>query len=233
MSCDFGHLDGSYVLGALSPIERREYEEHLDTCPTCAHAVQELAGLPGLLARVDPSVLEEPYDEEQVPETLLPALVGEVRRSRRRRTMTAGVLAAAAAAVVVTLGAVAVDATQGGGGTPGPTPTVSAAAGRPMQPVAYTGMQADVAFTPVPWGTRLDLTCSYAEQAGGQRGSGARTTYSLVVHTRDGRTEQIATWHALPGRTMRLAAATSAAAADIASVEVRTAQGQPVLRLAT
>ena len=228
MSCDFAHLDGSYVLGALAPAERREYEEHLETCPACARAVQELAGLPGLLSRVDPAVLEEPYDEEQVPETLLPALVGEVRRSRRRRTMTAGVLAAAAAAVVVTLGAVAIDATQGGG-NPGATPTASAPVGRAMQPVGYSGMQADVAFTAVPWGTRLDLTCSYAQH----HGVTAATTYTLVVHTRDGRTEQVATWHALPGRTMRLAAATSATAKDIASVEVRTAQGQPVLRLAT
>ena len=35
----------------------------------------------------------------------------------------------------------------------------------------------------------------------------------------------------LPGRTMRLAAATSATSADIASVEVQTSQGRSVLEL--
>ena len=243
MSCDFAHLDGSYVLGALSPGERREYEQHLEGCPTCARAVQELAGLPGLLARVDPAVLEDPAEPEEVPETLLPALVGEVRRSRRRRTVAAGSLAAAAAAVVVTLGAVTLTSSDGNDGPTaaptGPSPTsttspTSAAVGRPMTPVGYTDMEAQVALTSVPWGTRLDLTCSYETEQhvapGAQPGAG--TTYSLVVHTRDGRTEQVATWRGLPGRSMRLAAATSATAAQISSVEVRSG-GQPVLRLAT
>jgi len=233
MSCDFGHLDGSYVLGALSPAERRDYEEHLETCPACARAVQELAGLPGLLSHVDPDVLEDPPAEEPVPETLLPALVREVRRSRRRRTTVAGVLAAAAAAVVVTLGAVTLDAT-GGNNPPTAAPTSVAPVGTAMKPVGYpgSGMTADVALTPVAWGTRLDLVCSYARADQGSAPT-ASTQYVLVVRTRDGHSQQIATWHALPGRTMRLAAATSATAADIASVEVRTATGQPVLRLAT
>ena len=46
--------DAAYVLGALSPVERREFEEHLAGCPTCQAAVSELAGLPGLLAQVAP-----------------------------------------------------------------------------------------------------------------------------------------------------------------------------------
>ena len=37
--------------------------------------MRELAGLPGLLARVDPDVLESAPHVEPVPETLLPALV--------------------------------------------------------------------------------------------------------------------------------------------------------------
>ncbi len=32
MSCEFAHLDGSYVLGAVSPRERREVERHLSVC---------------------------------------------------------------------------------------------------------------------------------------------------------------------------------------------------------
>lgn len=44
--------DGAYVLGALSSGDRCEYEEHLNTCAPCSQAVADLAGLPGLLAKV-------------------------------------------------------------------------------------------------------------------------------------------------------------------------------------
>ena len=100
MSCDFAHHDGAYVLGALSPAERQEFERHLDGCAACARATRELAGLPGLLARVDPDVLESAPHVEPVPATLLPALVHQVRRTQqRRRFLTAGL-----AAVAVVLG---------------------------------------------------------------------------------------------------------------------------------
>jgi anti-sigma factor RsiW len=41
-----------YVLGALSPGERRRFERHLRGCPVCREEVVRLAGLPGLLARL-------------------------------------------------------------------------------------------------------------------------------------------------------------------------------------
>ena len=53
MSCPFAHDDAAYVLGALSPAERLEFERHLGRCDDCTRAVRELAGLPGLLGRVD------------------------------------------------------------------------------------------------------------------------------------------------------------------------------------
>lgn len=53
----FATWDAPYVLGALIPAERREYEAHLDECQDCRAAVAEIAGLPGLLARVpEPAV---------------------------------------------------------------------------------------------------------------------------------------------------------------------------------
>jgi hypothetical protein len=230
MSCEHAHLDGAYVLGALSPGERRDFEQHLAGCATCAQSVREIAGLPGLLARVEPEILEDPPGEEPVPDTLLPSLLAEVRRTQRRRSLvTAGL--AAAAAVLVTLGAAFTLGMTGGDGSPAATPTsTSTPTARPMDQVRNVGMQASLAFEGVPWGTRLDLTCRYAAATGGY---GPRaTTYSLVVHTHDGRSEQVATWQSLPGRTMHLTAATSAARGDIASVEVRAADGSPVLRLA-
>jgi hypothetical protein len=233
MTCEYAELDGSYVLGALSPTERQEYERHLATCESCARSVRELAGLPGLLSRVDPVVLEPPPAMEPVPETLLPRLVREVRRTRRRRLYaTVGVGAAAAVAV----GAVFV---QGLGNDsppvatpPAASPSASVPVGQSMSPVDHAPVTATVAFTSVTWGTKLDLTCSYAPTADEYQ-LPRRVTYGLFVVNRDGSTEQVGTWQALDGRTMRLTAATAARRGDIASVEVRTTDGRPVLKLAS
>lgn len=51
---DYADRDAAYVLGALSSTERQDFERHLHSCPRCTEAVSELAGMPGLLARVDP-----------------------------------------------------------------------------------------------------------------------------------------------------------------------------------
>lgn len=236
MSCQLSHQDGSYVLGALSPAERQEFEQHLAGCAECAQSVRELAGLPGLLSRVDPDVLESPPAENPVPATLLPALVEQVRRARRRRTVvTAGVAAAAAAAVAV--GSLGLTGAFDGGRTPpttqsSPTATPTIPAGQAMLPVGSVPVRASVAFVSVPWGTRLDLTCTYVT-VGGDYHPGPEATYVLLVRTRDGKTEQVGTWRALPGTTTRLSAATSASAKDISSVVVRTPSGRPVLKLTT
>ena len=99
-----------------------------------------------------------------------------------------------------------------------------------MVAVGQVPMQASLALESVPWGTRLALTCNYD---GGGYQEPRWTSYSLVVRTHDGRAEQVATWRALPGRTMMLDAATASRRGDIASVEVRTADGEPVLKLTT
>jgi hypothetical protein len=234
MSCQSAHLDGSYVLGALDPAERQEFERHLGGCAECSRAVAELAGLPGLLGRVDPEVLDAVPVDLPVPETLLPALVQEVRRTQRRRLLVTTGLAAAA--VVAVVGAVVATGVVGAGdsgpGTAAPTASADPGdAGREMVAVVGSPVSARLTLESVDWGTRLDLTCSYAS-TGAYGSPGPSPGYSMVVRSRDGRVEQVASWRALPGRTMRLSAATATDRADIVSVEVRTAEGEPVLRLA-
>jgi hypothetical protein len=58
MTCEHIHDSGPYVLGALSPAEREEYERHLVDCAECRAEVAELAMLPSLLARVDAQTAE-------------------------------------------------------------------------------------------------------------------------------------------------------------------------------
>ena len=233
MSCELADRDGSYVLGALSPAERRAFEQHLAGCKECARNVRELAGLPGLLARVDRTVLEDPDVVVPVPDTLLPGLVRDVRRAGRRRTLVTAGLAAAAAVVVAGV-PLAVSGVLDGGSPSAPVPSASVSpVAQPMVPLGGAPVRASLAFASVTWGTRLDLTCTYAP--GGEQEHyhlPHRVTYALVVRTRDGHTEQVGTWRSLEGRTMRLTAGTSAPRNQIASVEVRTTEGRPVLELA-
>jgi hypothetical protein len=231
MSCDFAHHDGAYVLGALSSSDRMQFEQHLADCPDCDRAVRQLAGLPGLLARVDASVLELSAGAGPVPETLLPRLVGEVRRTRRRRSVLIGTVAAAALVVAGVVPVVVVNTLSGGTSQASP-PAVTTAppAGRAMVPLGGAPVRATIALDPVAWGTRLDLTCTYAPRPD-QYELPSVATYVLVVRTRDGRTEQVGTWRSIGGRTMRLTAATSVRRDEIASVEVRTTSGRRVLEL--
>ena len=46
--------DAAYVLGALSPSDRRAYEGHLEQCGLCRAAISEIAPTLGLLSRVAP-----------------------------------------------------------------------------------------------------------------------------------------------------------------------------------
>lgn len=240
MTCTYATWDGSYVLGALSPADREQYERHLVECAACAEAVRDLAGIPGLLSRVDEQAVTAP--PEPAPDTLLPRLVREVRRERRRRARVVTGLAAAAVGVVVagaaTIGVLTgsdtPDATPSATGSPSSGsssgPATPGSDARAMQPVGGAPLEGWLTLEKVPWGTRITLLCTYAPAPGGY--GGARPPgYALVVRTRDGAEREVATWNAVPGRAMQIAAATASGRADIAAVEVRTGDGRPVLRL--
>ena len=236
MSCQFAHDDAAYVLGALGPGERLEFEKHLATCDECTRSVQELAGLPGLLGRVDPKVLEQPPADEPVPRTLLPALSREVDRRRRRRTMVVTALAAAVVAVLA-VGVPMVVSELGQDDAPSaaaPSTKASTAPSnvvtRPMAPVGDVPVAASLGLEQVKWGTRLLLTCSYEPQSV-KYDLPPAVDYTLFVRTRGGRAEQVGSWRSIGGTTMHLAAATSSNRGDIESVEVRTPDGRVVLRL--
>lgn len=222
--CELTHDDAAYVLGALPPAERLAFERHLATCAECAASVRRIAGLPGLLGRLPLEAVESAPEPEPLPDTLLPRLVERVRRQQRRRRWAVGLAAAAAVVAVGAAGATLVAVIS----EDEPPPT---AVEQTMTPLDQDRVDASIALTSVAWGTRLDLTCSYDEPAGGYHHDEPAPTYSLVVRTQDGTVEQVATWRALPGKTMHLTGATALDADQIASVEVLTAAGRPVLQL--
>ena len=69
--CEHEHDDGAYVLGALSPEDRVAFERHLPGCRECQRSVRELAGLPGLLARVPVEILDPEQERIPVPDLSL------------------------------------------------------------------------------------------------------------------------------------------------------------------
>lgn len=226
---DFAHADAAYVLGALTPMERRAFEEHLRDCAPCSRSVRDLAGIPPLLSQLDRAMFEPSEDALPLPDTLLPGLLRQVHEARRRRLTWS--LAGTAAALL--LGAVGVGIWTAGDGTaPGEAGSVqvpSADAPLQMRQVGQRELAASLALEQVPWGTRLELVCTY--DGGHDPYAGTETpSYSLVVHTRDGRSEQVATWQAVPGRSVEVPAATAAGRDEISSVDVRTLDGRLVLK---
>ncbi|MGW3965272.1 zf-HC2 domain-containing protein [Amycolatopsis sp. NPDC005003] len=102
MSDPYRDWDAAYVLGALSPGERREYETHLSCCVSCAAAVASFAGMPGILSVVPRETSVELLEPVSPRVSLVPGLVREVRASRRRgRARVAAALAGAALAGAV------------------------------------------------------------------------------------------------------------------------------------
>lgn len=240
MSCQYAQLDGVYVLGALAPAERQEYEVHLRTCEACSRAVQELAGLPGLMGRVDAEILSTRRLVDPPPDTLWPDLLERVRRSRRRRTFTTAGLAAAAAAAIV-LGSVAVTGALSRDQAPplGAEPTASSSPSPPsseapmatdMESLGESPVTGAVAMESVAWGTRLTLSCTYPAAEHWYDGP-PPASYAMFVRTESGRAQEVASWRPVLGKTMQVEGATSVTAEKITLVEVRDDHGYPVLRL--
>lgn len=233
MSCPHEHDAAAYVLGALSPAERLDFERHLDTCDECSRSVRSFAGMPGLLDLVDPGVLEDPPADPPLPATLLPALSRAVEVRRRRSTAVVAGLAAAAAAAVVALTVPAALHLAGqpeagpGTSTSSPGPAVET---RAMAPLGDVPIEATLGLERVAWGTRMLLTCTYDKDSVDFE-LPDEVPYLLYVTSADGHTEQVGSWTSVSGTTMDVPAATSVPRDDIARVEVRTTDGRVVLRL--
>jgi anti-sigma-K factor RskA len=88
---------GGYVLGALEPAERADFEEHLAGCERCQAEVAELRGLPELLEQATPPVEVPPWLRERT----VAAVERAAAQQRRRRRLRLALTAAAACLVLV------------------------------------------------------------------------------------------------------------------------------------
>ncbi|MER7604949.1 zf-HC2 domain-containing protein [Nocardioides sp. NPDC127503] len=230
----YADWDASYVLGALSPSDRRAYERHLTSCSICHDAVAELAGMPGLLGALSreeaEELLEEPAVEVATPP--LAELAGAVRRSRLRRRAFA-----VAAAVVLLAGGTAIgglalgrDGNQQPIAAPSATPSPSGSAGVnvrtvDLRPVGSVDMWAQLVVTPTSWGTKLKWSCHYPPEPGKSPPGPSDypvepVTYDLVLVGRDGARTVAGSWTWSGGETLGLDASSAVPIADVERVEI-------------
>lgn len=210
MICQYAEHDAAYLLGALDPAERAEYQLHLRGCAQCRAGVADLAALPGLLSRVR----AEPV--QPVPAGLLPGLLARVRAQRRVarwRLAAAAALAGAAAATVIVL--------LPGAGAPQPAAVQMTAA-------AEAPVTAAVVLTERGWGTSIDMLCSYDASLDGYDKA---PSYALYAIDDEGVESQVSSWYALDGREITVPGATSLARDSISALEVRSSYGETVLTL--
>lgn len=211
--------DAAYVMGALDEADRSAYEQHLQACDACTAAVAELRGLPPLLARVQRTAADRrAASVPPMPDTLLPGMLREARRSRvRRRTL----LGAAAAAVAVGLVGTTL-AISGNDSSPDP-------GGQPlaMSTASAVPLQASLRLEPKAWGTQIVMSCRYD---GGDSPEWKRPTYELVVLPRGGGSAQtIARWSVLPHKDATIVGSTELPTSQIDQVQVRTTAGAVIL----
>ena len=185
---------GVYVLGAIDPAERALVDAHLVTCRDCRDELAGLAGLPALLARVNPDEISRITSDDTVrantgaddrPPGELIGTVLDLAAARRRRTRWR--FAAAAAAVVAIAGglfgglsSITTTRTVAIPVSPGGTHWDTVEATNPV-----TGASASVAYSHEMWGDAFEVLVDRIPVG---------TTCQLIVVHPDGTRTPVAQW---------------------------------------
>ena len=225
---DLCQSDAAYVLGSLSPGDRRAFEDHLRECADCRESVQRLAGMPGLLALTTAETLQDAGP--QVPDSLLPSLVARARGVRRRQGwLVGGLLAASIAAILALVGTLVLWPSAEGTVAAGATPSSTSASTPPVAPEPMFAlepgpMSASLELVEKKWGTAITVFCKYDQDID------TSTPYDLAVVDTDGNLTSAGTWRAVPGVTARVVTATAVPRDRIAALEVQLPDGTTILR---
>jgi anti-sigma factor RsiW len=201
---------GAYLVGSLDPAERVEVEQHLATCATCRSEMAELAPLPGVLGRIDAA---EARDRLLMPspDLLSRALAAvDAHEQHERRRLLRWKTAAAAAAVVAVLAGVL------------PQLITSGVDDKQMAVVTGVAAAGTGSMHQRAWGTAVHLELTGLPPASG---------YRAYATARDGRTEVAANWGASPDGRATVVGTTAIPRDELASIDIRTVDGRPLLKL--
>jgi hypothetical protein len=192
---------GVYVLGAIDPAERSLVDTHLLTCQDCRDELAGLAGLPALLARVNPDEISRicpddtvlsstgrasvPVPADEPPPGELIGTVLDLAAARRRRTRWR--FAAAAAAVVAVAGGLFGGLSSMASPRTVQVPLSSGSAHwETVQATSsVTGASASVAYSHEQWGDAFEVLVDHIPVG---------TTCQLWVVHPDGTRTQVAGW---------------------------------------
>ncbi|TCO56993.1 anti-sigma factor family protein [Actinocrispum wychmicini] len=222
---------GAYLLGALDPTERSQFEDHIASCAHCKSELVRLAPLPGLLQRLSPADYQAIETEGDLPDWPI-ELPAEIALAGPMPDMSElpdpsnlsnlseppparpGWLRRSRAAIVA---AAAVVLLAGGGfvvmhdDTPAPAIQASPVAWTAVDPT--TGVFGRVELTKRGWGTELRLSMEAVPEG--------RKLCHMIVYGRDGSSEIAGQWAAGNYTAIRSApGSTSIQLSDIERVEV-------------
>ncbi|GAA1982646.1 zf-HC2 domain-containing protein [Isoptericola halotolerans] len=213
--------DAAYVLGALGPADRREYEAHLAGCAACREAVGEIAGVPGILGTLPADqAIALPDEAPPTPRADVVPL-GTLARSARRARVRRRSLAAVAAAALAVGGVLTGMSVDGGAAVDPPVVAEAADVEVELEPVGATDVHASLTATERPWGTLLAWSCRYGSVPEGYES----LTYELVVVDRAGGRTVAATWGASGDSAEDLRAASAVELTDVVRLEIAVVGG--------
>lgn len=170
MNCQHTVSLGVYLLGALEPAERYDFEAHLATCDKCSRELVRLSPLPGLLNQITPEDFEdelpptavEPvhpnvvpmpavrYEPQPVPLPAEPQVIADTPSRLPRRY--AQVAAAAAVVVLLTIGGIF------GWQAIRHQPADDQPAGVTWSATGADGVSGDARLVDHEWGTEIQVT---------------------------------------------------------------------------
>ena len=186
---------GVYVLGAIDPAERSLVDAHLVTCRDCRDELAGLAGLPALLARVNPDEISRICADDTVraetyagagdrpPEELIGTVL-DLAEARRRRTRwrflaTAAAVVAIAGGLFGGLSSITTTRTV-------PVPVSPAGTNwETVEAAGSGGVSASVAYSHELWGDAFQVLVDKIPVG---------TTCQLWVVHPDGTRTQVASW---------------------------------------
>ena len=186
---------GVYVLGAIDPAERSLVDAHLVTCRDCRDELAGLAGLPALLARVNPDEISRICADDTVraetyagagdrpPEELIGTVL-DLAEARRRRTRwrflaTAAAVVAIAGGLFGGLSSITTTRTV-------PVPVSPAGTNwETVEAAGSGGVSASVAYSHELWGDAFEVLVDKIPVG---------TTCQLWVVHPDGTRTQVASW---------------------------------------
>jgi hypothetical protein len=173
-----------------------------------------------------PKPVEQVIDPPQPPQTLWPRLVAGAAKERRRNRWHTTLTSLAAAACVVAL--VVAGWLVVKNPPTSKAPSVPTAQAIPFTPVnGENSVSASASLQQVAWGTRIVMTCYSGSPA-----YASGRPFTLFVTLRDGTTlPASASWKPVPNKQLRIEGDVYVQKAQIAALEVRSEDGQPLLRL--